>query len=550
MGGVLSAVMVLAVAASLALAGTAAAVAPEGDPPASMYSPSAIVVIDLTLPQSSIEALEAKPEDEYVPGTFSLASTDGTPGGIGAFSPARSVGVRLKGGLGSFLPLGEKAAFKVKFNFEGAPKFLGLKKLTLNNMKQDPSMLHENLAYRSFRAAGVPSSRSGYAWVRLNGEPLGVYANIEDLDDVSLEKRFGPFDDPQHLYEGEHGVDVAPGEAGKYEVDEGDEEDLTDLDALIEAVNDPLAPDWSVRVDPHADLKEMTRMWAVEKYSGHWDGYAGDDRPEVPNNYFLYSNAAGRFQILPWGTDQTWETLLAFDDPGGILFNKCLADASCEAAYEAAGAEVLAAIPPLDLGNVAACTSELLAPWQELEDEDLRIYDPEEIAEGVEETRENLASRPGELADWLGVEAPEVPPADAPCEEPEEPENPGDGGGQVSTSVAGPSAPLVGGLRLERVSVKRGALVAHLAVALPGRLALWGTVGPRRARTRICTEGAAVAAGPLTARCRLTPEALHLRSLRKLHVRFNASFEPAGGAPEAVFRSVGVPRSASSDRRP
>jgi hypothetical protein len=26
-----------------------------------------------------------------------------------------------------------------------------------------------------------------------------------------------------------------------------------------------------------ADLEEMTRMWATEKYIGQWDGYAGKD---------------------------------------------------------------------------------------------------------------------------------------------------------------------------------------------------------------------------------------------------------------------------------
>ncbi|HEX6666722.1 MAG TPA: CotH kinase family protein [Solirubrobacterales bacterium] len=539
MGGFLSAAALLAIAALLVFAGTAAAVAPEGDPPASMYSPSAIVVIDLTLPQSSIEALEAEPEEEYQPGTFSLASTDGTPGGVGAFSTPLNVGIRLKGGNGSFLPLGEKAAFKVKFSFVKGQKFLGLKKLTLNNMKQDASMLHENLAYRSFRAAGVPSSRSGYAWVRLNGEPLGMYLNVEDLDDVSLEKRFGPFDDPQHLYEGEHGVDVAPGEAGKFEVDEGDDKDLKDLEALIEAADDALAPDWSERIAPHADLEEMTRMWAVEKYTGHWDGYAGDDRPEVPNNYFLYSDPAGQFKMLPWGTDQTWETLLAFDDPGGILFNGCLADLSCAATYEAAAKDLLATIPPLDLGKVATCTAELLAPWQQLEDKDLRIYDAGEIAEGVEETRENLASRPVELADWLGVEAPAAPPADEPCEEPVP-------SGLATAALTSP--PALGGLLFERVSFKGGALVARIAVALPGQLELRGTIGPRRTHTRVCAAGSPVVAGHQILRCPLSSEAKQIRSQRKLRVRLKAFFAPAGAAPELVARSVTVPKFVSSNR--
>jgi hypothetical protein len=38
------------------------------------------------------------------------------------------------------------------------------------------------------------------------------------------------------------------------------------------------APDWATAVAPYADLSEMTRMWALDKYVGRWDGYAGEKR--------------------------------------------------------------------------------------------------------------------------------------------------------------------------------------------------------------------------------------------------------------------------------
>jgi hypothetical protein len=63
------------------------------------------------------------------------------------------------------------------------------------------------------------------------------------MDDVGLERWFGKFADPQHLYEGESGADVTPGvdalpaSEGGFEVDEGDEGNLDDLKALVAAVN-------------------------------------------------------------------------------------------------------------------------------------------------------------------------------------------------------------------------------------------------------------------------------------------------------------------------
>ena len=66
--------------------------------------------------------------------------------------------VRLKG-KASFMPLSGKAAFKLKFG--KTERFLGLKKMTLNNMVEDPSMLRETLSYAAFRAAGFPPREPG-----------------------------------------------------------------------------------------------------------------------------------------------------------------------------------------------------------------------------------------------------------------------------------------------------------------------------------------------------------------------------------------------------
>src|SRR4051812_565015 len=107
---------------------------PPVDNAAWLFDPGKVVQIDLTLPPDSVNALAAD-SDTYVTGDFKLTA-DGT-----SYERA-NVGIRLKGGVGSFRPLtGEgqgKSAFKVKFNeFVSGQRFAGLKKLTLNNMVQD-----------------------------------------------------------------------------------------------------------------------------------------------------------------------------------------------------------------------------------------------------------------------------------------------------------------------------------------------------------------------------------------------------------------------------
>ncbi len=401
----------------------------HADEAAPIYDPSTVYFIDLTLPAEAETKLEAEPT-KYVKGTFSMTkSSDGAPSGEEStpFIPSRPVEVRLKGSVGgSFRKLSEKPGLKLKFKEANA--VLGLRKMTLNNMVQDPSMLHETLAYASFRAASVPASRTGFAYVRLNGNDIGVYLDLENLDDVGLSRIFGTsFDEEtQHLYEGEKGSDVFPGGETTFEVDEGSTADISDLEALIEVVNDEVGESFFSRVAPNADLAEMTQMWAVEKYIDHWDGYSGHAEPsqagERPNNYYLYSETTGRFQMLPWGTDQAWiptidvETAgreVTFDGPGGILFNKCLEDEECFRAYWKALRNATDAIAVLDPHGLAEDTADLLAPWQAKEIADGRPeYDATEIKEnkyGVDTTLAFIAGRQTEAEEWLAAHKPVEP---------------------------------------------------------------------------------------------------------------------------------------------
>lgn len=206
-----------------------------------LYDPTTVSAIDLQLPPESIANLTAEPE-EYQPGTFSFAQSNGSPDGIGAFTAPQPVEVRLKGS-GSFKPLSGRAAFKLKFPKAGP--FLGLRKMTLNNMVEDPSMTHETLAYTLHRALGIPASRTGFAYLTLNGQHYGLYLNVENYDDIAMAKKFGSFDgDVQHVYEGESGTDVEPGEVPDFEIDEGPEDDVSDLEGLAAAVTNPGAGPW------------------------------------------------------------------------------------------------------------------------------------------------------------------------------------------------------------------------------------------------------------------------------------------------------------------
>ena len=357
--------------------------------PSEVFFGDAMVTIDLGLDEAARAQLDVEPS-EYVRGTFRATFPDGA-------SDLITVGVRLKGRYGSFRELGDKAAFKVKFDGDvaqdgggGAPggRFLGLKKLTLNNMVQDPSVIHEAAAYHIFRSFGVPAPRLGYAWVVVDGVPYGLYANIETYDDVMLDQRFPG---TTHLYEGAYGQDVQSGEAAELEVDEGSADDIGDLEALIEAVY-TVGEGWMAAMGAVADLDELTRMWAVEVFVGHWDGYA----PTV-NNYFLHSDGDQVFRMFPWGTDQTFSSHIGFAEGQGLLFRRCLEQPDCLTLYVQAVDALVTLLEGLDVEGFIGALNQWLAPWVL---EDPRVS-PDGQASAVQATLDFLASRLPEARSWV-----------------------------------------------------------------------------------------------------------------------------------------------------
>lgn len=300
-----------------------------------LFDPMSVVTIDITLSEESRAALISSPY-QYAPATFQLHSADGL-----SFDPM-TVGVRLKSGS-SFRPLAKKAAFKIKFNkYDSYQRLFGLKNLTLNNMIDDPTMIRETIANRIFLAFDAPASRTGYAWIKVNGEDYGLYANIEKYDDIYLSKMFP---DSKHLYEG-GSVDLYVGQAANFEVDEGDPNDISDLENFISVINTTPADQWLTEMLDVCDLTEMVRMWVTENYIGHNDGYT-----VATNNYYLHSDGSGVFSMLPWGTDRTFVEHLAFPTGTGVAFDKCINNATCGQIYDTQLAILLNVIDTLDLDS-------------------------------------------------------------------------------------------------------------------------------------------------------------------------------------------------------
>jgi CotH kinase protein/Lectin C-type domain/Putative metal-binding motif len=344
--------------------------------------------IDLTLDQIAIDSLYAS-SDTYVHADAEMQ----LPSGEVMVLP--DIGVRLKGRYGSFRTLDQKAAFLLRFDqWDADQEPLGLEKLALNNMVQDPSMIHEQLAYMLFRDAGLPAPRSGYARVFVNDELYGLYATVEVIDNSEfLDLWYGT--DEGNLYEGEYGSDLYDDWVSSFDLDNGTDvgfQDLQELTDAFDAMVDPAT--FLTDADAVIDVDRYVGFAATEIWLGHWDGYAW-----TRNNYFLYRGADTRWTFMPWGIDQTFWDYLPIWGGGGRVQQMCGASIPCRQALAEAFLNVSTQIDALQLVDYADVLLTLIdAAMQE---DPRKEYDAGTVYWAIDMTQDFMLNRPGDVEEQL-----------------------------------------------------------------------------------------------------------------------------------------------------
>ncbi|MFM2415927.1 MAG: hypothetical protein RL385_650 [Pseudomonadota bacterium] len=297
-GGELSGATVASDAA--AAPDTGASAEAGADPSDALFRPDHVLEVRITLAPGDWEALRSEEPD--------LGDTRSSCTGKVAADPytnfhadlsidgvsLSNVAVRKKGGLGS--SSSTRPGLKVDLHeYVAEQDLFGLEHLTLNNNRQDPSLIHQCLGYGLFRAAGLPASRCSFAHVVVNGEDLGVYSNVETIKREFLRRNFA--DGSGNLYES--GGDFLPGRvAGFQPKGNAAPPDCSALDAVVKAL---ASPDDALvaRLGALLDLPEFIRYWAMEVITDHWDGYANNQ-----NNVYVYADpTSGKLKFIPWGID-------------------------------------------------------------------------------------------------------------------------------------------------------------------------------------------------------------------------------------------------------
>lgn len=250
------------------------------------------------------------------------------------------VALRLKGSA-SFRTLDGKPSFKIRVD-EGhhEARLDGCRRLTLNNMVQDGTMLRQAAHYGMSARMGLPAPRHAWANVTVDGEPYGVYALVESVD-AQFVARSWPDDAEGNLYEAS-GADFTPErDWHELEQDGGMVDAPDDLRQLVDRIAAAPPGDVLPTLSRSFDVEALLDTLALDTAAGNADGYVFNR-----HNYFAYhAPRADRWSLVPWGTDRAFTTDVpsrgdAVKPVVGVLARRCWEDVACAARLEPRIAEM------------------------------------------------------------------------------------------------------------------------------------------------------------------------------------------------------------------
>ena len=225
-----------------------------------------------------------------------------------------NVAARIKGNIRSLYR--PNCSFKVDLNkFTKGQKLGGLDELTFDSLVWDYSCLGEALGFEFFRDAGVPASRTAYAWLTASmagqweRRPLGLYLMVESVDNDFAAERFGSKTTPVFKpvtydffeYLGEDWSAYAPIYDLKTEATQEQRRRVIEFARLVSSGTDA---EFTARAGDFVDLDEFARFLAGEVLLSNYDSILADGQ-----NFYMYLDPrSNKLGFIPWDLDAAWGT--------------------------------------------------------------------------------------------------------------------------------------------------------------------------------------------------------------------------------------------------
>ena len=215
------------------------------------------------------------------------------------------VGIRFRGNNSYQMGL-KRNPYTIKLNYtDKEQQHQGHTSLKLSSALRDPSMVREVLFYEIARKY-MPAPEANYTKLYVNNEYVGLYVNVESVDDNFTEKYFGSTENPFF----KAGVDRMPnitatckqGIYGSLEYDADlacykgnfsmeSSRGWTELQELTRVLNqDPTS------IEKVLDVDQVLWMHALNNAMVNLSSYSGANSV----NYYLYKDNQGKFHPIVW----------------------------------------------------------------------------------------------------------------------------------------------------------------------------------------------------------------------------------------------------------
>ncbi|WFA83094.1 CotH kinase family protein [Paenibacillus amylolyticus] len=193
----------------------------------------------------------------------------------------------------------DRYSFRLKFDkYDKTQTLLGLDKMVLNNNYADPSYMREVLHYEALRSIGMDVPMTNYVNLYVNGELVGFYTGVEAVDDSYLERNYGEDYEEGVLYDTDEKSYLQYEEGSDYSTitkELGTDKDKAKLKTFIQTLNE-MPEGEKGDIESVLDVDSALQYIAGNMVFGNYDSYNGDKG----HNYMLYSDAAGKFTVVPW----------------------------------------------------------------------------------------------------------------------------------------------------------------------------------------------------------------------------------------------------------
>jgi spore coat protein H len=199
-------------------------------------------------------------------------------------------------------------------------------KLNLQAEWRDPSLMREKISYDVMKESGCMTGDAEWIHFERNGEFIGVFTSVEQIDEHFLEIRekqgsiwkveYGNFQKQKHI------SNYYP----QYILEVGQFSDYKYLSDFIEVVNDVPDGEFRTAILEYLDIQQFLNFYSAQSIISGWDF--------INRNYYLFRDLEnGLFKFLPWDLNTSWSNceqpidIGTFEHPrirndGSIVWNR------------------------------------------------------------------------------------------------------------------------------------------------------------------------------------------------------------------------------------